>query len=324
MIEKNTVIITGAGANKDYGFPTGQDLKNDIPDKLIEWYKTLILPPIGPYGNTWNDFDETDNNIFFRQYNKFISAFQDADIPIDQYISQQNLSTGFEKIAKHAIILGIIEYEFQSKLQGNWLEELFSQMTHTLHKNEGYNNFDKNNITFITFNYDRAIEHFLFKRVRDSYSISEKKTKEALIGIKTIHVYGSIGNLLWEPSPELNFGGEGSRPLGALTSLLSDNIDLIRETRNVNELKSYQKIRTVLEEAERLYILGFGYYDYNLKVLGFPNSITNVEQVYSTNKGLIGRRFDRTKANIFKNQSSKDIFIEDISCKELLQKYDLE
>lgn len=323
MIEKNTVIITGAGASNEYGFPTGQEFQRDIPNKLIEWYKTHIMPNWMGINKSWNDVDGGEIIAYFRGYNKFIDAFKDADMPIDQYISQQNLSTKFEKIAKHAIILGLLEYELESVLEGNWLEELFRQMTLDLHYQDGYKEINNNKITFITFNYDRTIDHFLFKRIKEQYGVNDSKSQTTLEGINTIHVYGKIANLLWQSyDPMLNYGGEGSRPIGDYSFELSENIDLIREENNVRELKTYRKIRKRLKNAERLYILGFGYYDYNIKVLGFPHSIKNVDEVYSTKKRLRGRRFERTVNDAFQNQNK--VHIKDVSCEDLLNEYDLE
>ena len=53
----------------------------------------------------FDDFDAEEFTIHFRKYTEFIDAFKVAGIPIDQYISQQNLSNEFEKKAKLAIIL---------------------------------------------------------------------------------------------------------------------------------------------------------------------------------------------------------------------------
>lgn len=330
MIEKNTVIITGAGANNDYGFPTGNELKIDIPNKLINWYKALYHPPDTFFDLAWNEKEDGGHRVYFNKYLNFLNAFKIADIPIDQYISQQNLSKEFEKIAKHAIILGMIEYEYRSNLTGHWLEELFSQMTRDLHNTNGYTQISKNRVTIITFNYDRAIEQFFYNKVKNSYGISDVKTKNVVNNIDIIHVYGSIANLIWQNDPVLEYGANNSRPVGHYTIELSENIDLIREDRDVSELKSYTKIKDVLNSAERLYILGFGYYDYNIKILGFPETIKTVEEVYSTKKNLIGRRFERSLYRIFKYQQNQPIDqpdrinINDITCEQLIRKYDLE
>ena len=118
------------------------------------------------------------------------------------------------------------------------------------------------------------------------------------------------------------YGGFNGEQIGNIAFELTDNIDLIREETPVSELKSYNKIQKVLKEADRLYILGFGFDDYNIKVLNFPNSIKNIKEVFITTKGLVKNRSDIIFERIFKYQDI--MHFEPESCEKLLKEHFLD
>jgi hypothetical protein len=53
---------------------------------------------------------------------------------------------------------------------------------------------ERNNATFVTFNYDRTLEHFFYHRLLYTYDIKPAEALEKLKEIPIIHVYGSLGN----------------------------------------------------------------------------------------------------------------------------------
>ncbi len=323
MIRKKTVVITGAGANKEYGFPTGKDLQKEIPDKYIDLYMKHVPPD--NFHQDWTQIEYDEHHYYLTEQLGFVDSYKAANLPIDQYISQQDRNRNFNKYAKHALILGLLEYEKKSNLIDNWLEEILTQMCADLHGIGKYKDIEKNNISFITFNYDRTIEQFFAQRIAQMYSIDESESALVVNNIPIHHVYGKIADLQWQNQDSfLKYGMEDNSRLGNYSWELCNNIDLIRFDRAVKELKSYKSIRALLNNAERLYILGFGFDTYNLSVLGFPDSIKNVNEIYSTRKGLVGRQIERTFNKSFRHQTEGLRHIYDYSCTDLLREFDME
>lgn len=320
MINKNTVIITGAGANKDYNFPTGNELIIDICENYLSLYDKHI---------TKNDKLATDSHLletelkgskdFVKESKDFIKAFSDANIQIDKFISVHKDGPKYDKYAKHAIILTLIEHEFRNrdKIKDKWLERLYIEMTNGLNES-GHKELNKNKITFITFNYDRVIEYFFIRRTMDQYKVYREEAYDLIKQINFIHVYGMIDNIPPFPKSWTNFGNDGN-PIGNMSWVLRRNIDLVRENDDVDvkHLKSYYNIQSALKKAERLIFLGYGFNKYNSKeVLNLPESIKNVRDLYMTRRDPANDGFDEIFKEIFKYQSDK--FITKESCEDLI------
>lgn len=326
MIKKNTVIITGAGANNDYGFPTGQELTTLVCDIYLSLYKKHITPNDIqiPGGNNWDDAPSDLRAAEFEPIQRYLHTLKTAGYQIDRFIGMHKLGNKFEKWAKHSIILTLIENEHKNNVQQKWLEVLYQQMINGVNGQSGYEKLKNNNITFITFNYDRVIERFFIQRTMDSYGIDEETAFDAVKNIKVTHVFGQIANLPFDIEPTMQYGGNGKLPLGNISWELINNIDLIRENRSVTDLKSYNDIQNILKSAERLYILGYGFNNYNNNVLNFPNSIKNVKEIFVTKKGTIDSRIGMIFNRIFKNQAEHNKHIVSHKCESLLQDYYLD
>ena len=64
---------------------------------------------------------------------------------------------------------------------------------------EDYKKFLDNEITFITFNYDRSLEHFFYNSFLTLTNlIPEIQKVELLKKIKIFHVYGTLADLPWQ------------------------------------------------------------------------------------------------------------------------------
>jgi hypothetical protein len=50
-----------------------------------------------------------------------------------------------------------------------------------------------NQVSFVTFNYDRTLEHFLCVRIANTYGIALPLAWESVKKIPIVHVYGSLG-----------------------------------------------------------------------------------------------------------------------------------
>ena len=69
----------------------------------------------------------------------------------------------------------------------NWLQFLINKI------NPSKDSLTNQNISFITFNYDRVIEQFLYKFLANTYNLNQNQITDTLKHFKIIHVHGSAG-----------------------------------------------------------------------------------------------------------------------------------
>ncbi len=98
------------------------------------------------------------------------------------------------------------------------------------------------------------------------------------------------------------------------------NIDILYDDRLHPRI---ERARDMISNAERIFILGFGYAEENLKLLALPESIADIKEVYGTNYGIVPRRFNGIKRQYFPQQSGmgKRGVFEQFGCLKMLQEY---
>ena len=163
MIAKPTVLILGAGASADYGFPTGRQLLLKICEEA--------RPDASLYDFLCNWMAVPRPLI-----EQFAYALQNSAAPsVDLFLENRK---DFEEIGKLAIAATLIPYEdYKAFLPTNkprWYETLFHLMV------EG-GRFEDNKLSVITFNYDRSLEAFLFLALQNLYRFDMKTPWNAWI-----------------------------------------------------------------------------------------------------------------------------------------------
>ncbi|HEY0089927.1 MAG TPA: hypothetical protein VGB37_13845, partial [Candidatus Lokiarchaeia archaeon] len=192
MINNNIVIILGAGANKPFGFPTGDELSKMIAHNFKDQYLSLMAKSYTPNYAFW---DLTYNSVNF-----LVENLRGTSLGIDSFLAKNKHLTS---IGKKAILFLISLMERENKLPWedsnksfDWFSPLFNKMAHDL-PNLSY--FGNNKISFISFNYDRLLEHVLFHNLKSTFTQkSETDISEQLNLIPFIHVYGKVSNLPWQ------------------------------------------------------------------------------------------------------------------------------
>lgn len=130
-------------------------------------------------------------------------------------------------------------------------------------------------ITFVIFNYDRCVEHFLFLAIRTYFGLPSVEVAGILESVEFVHPYGQIGVLPWQNDPgSVPFGIEPERAL----LQASQNIRTFTESQN-QEVS--ERARKLISQAETLVILGFGYLEQNVRLLTVSKS-SNVKRVFMT------------------------------------------
>jgi len=320
MITEQTLFILGAGASKPYGFPTAYELRENI----IKYFRERKIKD-ETLGRQFNqDID--------RQVTDFLTHFNlSNNISIDLFLSR---NPQFSSLGKEAIITNIIDSESRNKLhkgikfEENWYLSIFTFMMEGLSKQDSYKAFAMNKITFLTFNYDRSLEHYLYLSFRHSFpTISQSEIDKIMNQIKIIHIYGKTGRLPWQN--EYN--------TGELILDYGHGIDFYRLQAMIKNIKTIEEREPIIEEtpvynefmrARKVFFLGFSFADENMDVLQIAiNSIPGNTPIYCTSKNLTNKKtinitnkyfsFNPTFPNIFK----RTLIFENIDSNELLKKY---
>lgn len=262
MIEVPTVLVLGAGASCPFGFPSGKELVRIIIQSLESTNILFII--LSKHG-----FEED-----------FILRFRDAllgaePLSIDAFLEYR---PDFEEIGKEAIAGSLLQFEnlnkFQSMLinnENNWYRYLFNRL------NTSFDSFDKNNLSVITFNYDRSFEHYLFNVLKGTYNKSNDECADRLKNIPIIHVHGSLGSLPWQESSisEVKYEiWKNERYRGLAVKHGGENIIIVH---NANEQTTeFQQAQELLTKAQIVYFLGFGFNKDNVRRLKIETLLKKV------------------------------------------------
>lgn len=277
MITDKTVFILGAGASLPYGFPTAAGLRKDI---IFNFAEIFIRAHAELYA-----VDESKVDLP-KKFQNLIDIFKNSSTKsIDLFLSRNK---HFDEIGKKIIAFLIARYEENSKFREDiekphfdWYIHIFDLLTKEISNAEDLVAlFRQNKVSFITFNYDRSLEYFLFDSLINSFTTKANEIKALMEMIKVTHVYGKISYLPWEDNyPLLDYGSNNF--FGNLEDL-ANNIDIIFEKRRNNLDDAKQKI----SEATNIFFLGFGYADENLDVLDFSNLLNKGHRIYGTGLGF--------------------------------------
>ena len=313
MINKPTVFVLGAGASVDYGFPLGEKLLEDI-------YNFLSIR---------KNFSTVRNLLCDLKYSKkepdkFLKSFQeslDCTASIDDLIaSLSKRDQIYSDAGKLCIAISLTNKEEESNLkpqkvkdkdgkeayvfQEGWYKYLWNILYEDAN---GLEDLLKNKIKFITFNYDRSLQQYLYLKALGFFGRSKKETGDILKQIPIYHIYGKLGRLPWEEKESdsieendyklLHFSLPDLKDKDKLTNIAKSLINY-HEGQNDEDLT--KNIRNAFLGAENIFFLGFGYHKQNIEVLR-PTSdgpYGRVEYVSGTIFGLGDQQKERVIARV--------------------------
>ena len=178
---------------------------------------------------------------------------------VDLFLEKRN---EFIDVGKAAIASALIPFERKLQLQRKlntleWYEYLFQKL------NTDKENFHENNLSVLTYNYDRSFEYFLSQALKHTYGLNEIEAADLLItSIPIIHLYGQLGTL-----PHF---GENVREFKNKTTiedikLCASLIKIISEVELNPRL--LDRITKILNNASNICFLGCGYHEPNIKLI---------------------------------------------------------
>jgi len=272
-------LVLGAGASVPYGFPSGRKLVGEIITGLSGTYGKASLFPI-VRKKRWLVRLEFINRLIF-------SDCESVDAFLEKKQNQDLVEIG-----KQSIAIVLLEHEredrFFSKYSSSmrdWYSQLFSHLTEGLHFEE----VQKNKLSIITFNYDRSLEYYLATALSNLYQKSMEKSQEILDAIPIIHVHGKVGCLPWDKisdqdkqnrsSHTVPFGGKelSFRWMWRQSETIlraAMGIKIIPE--EMDDTPEFIKARELLQNAKKIFFLGFGFHPTNIRRLG----LTQIEDPF--------------------------------------------
>ena len=241
MIERPTTLVLGAGASQPYQFPLGAKLRRDI----LNVGSNPHLLRSSELGNHW-------------QLAEFLEAFRQSRLySIDSFLTAR---PEMAEVGKLAIAAVLLEYEttYASYLtadEQNWYDYLWNQLAN----GHSWEELSFDNLSIVTFNYDRSLEHFLLTAMMGTYKQTLGDAAKKLKQLKIVHVYGDIG----AASP-LEDGYEAyARPIvPARVARGATRLKVIPEAR-VDE-PTLLEAQRLLRKAKAICFLGFGFDRTNL------------------------------------------------------------
>lgn len=250
MITRPTVFILGAGASYNFGYPLGKNLVD------------IILKNFDP-DNEKNSLNLFEGLGFSREE---ILAFRNellfsAAPSIDTFLEPRQEEERY--LGKLAIAYALIPFEQTAPLfyDGSWYSTLLNKIQ------PNFDDFEKNKISFITFNYDRSLEHFLMTALKNRFKKTETEVAEKLKKIPIVHLYGKLANLTWENNGVDNFKRDYNPEITPhLLRKSSKSLKIIYDKVEITD-PDFKQARDLIKAASRIYFLGFGFHKDNLERL---------------------------------------------------------
>lgn len=266
-----TTFIFGAGTCKPLGFPLGIEMVNDTIYSIKRMLQGSDDTALQFFRETLGDESERKLSILhnaleigdYPSLDRCAQVLEDLEPIIKLFIAIQLLKS--ESLNLEAVNTRISSEPVDNAYQTLWrymvkeidiLQEIYAH-------------------SYITFNYDRTLEHYLYSKFTHALQQNPDLAIESLTATKIVHVYGDLGQY---------------NPQKVITSLRKTtppqpNYEAIRESAeriNIvpydhNRIVSYPEIVHAFAHTKRVVILGFGYDEKNCQIL---------RRAYAESKGI--------------------------------------
>jgi hypothetical protein len=251
VIKTRTVFVLGAGASFPYGFPLGAGLRQE----LVQYFSSPETY------EPWNVL--TRKSAFTpEQISGFARSFSRSNMAsIDAFLAKRG---EFADVGKAAIATLLCAKEEEAHLfadgaKDHWYRLLWNAL---MADTTQLADVARNSVRFVTFNYDRSLEHFLHQSIKHSWGVADVHALTILKDIRLLHVYGSLGPYHFEQQHGYRTYGEPVNAGGL--GLAASSIHVIPEVRKD---EAFVETRKWFDWAERICFLGFGFDRLNMERL---------------------------------------------------------
>lgn len=345
MFRSKTLFIVGAGASSEARLPTGAELKSRIAKAIDIRFQDGHSQTSGDYTITeamrkhvadGQSGRRGDINLLLDCAWMIRDAMPQA-ISIDNYIDAHRDNQNIALVGKLGIVRCILKAERDSilyfdlgrgdkidynSINNTWFSSFFQMATESVIKSNTSKLFE--NISFITFNYDRCIEHFLYHALQNYYRVDETEAKSLVDSISIIHPYGQVGYLPWQsPSTKISFGGRDRLNPDELLTLATQ---VKTFTERVEDATVLQNMRNLIKEAQTIVFLGFAFHPLNMALISPEGDIGLPKRVFGTTMGMSKPDMDTVSEDIItwlktKGTKINPLILSDISCRNLFFEY---
>jgi hypothetical protein len=296
MFRRRTLFVLGAGTSAEVNLPLGTQLAQNISRKLDIRFERGYIPA------GTGDFELYD--LFRNAYSGERDKYQQAawlirdgiqlSGSIDDFLDLHRDNHRVVIYGKAAIVKSILEAERQSKLFVNrsgsdinldfesiadtWFVKFMKMLGRGISRQDVGEIFA--NVSFIVFNYDRCLEHFLYHALQRLYGIDEPTAQEICGNLHIIHPYGSVGGLSAKGILEVPFGGVGIRDVLKVANGIQTY------TEKISDETALSNIKTMVISADAIVFLGFAYHDQNMNMILRNVQKMNLMPVFGTAYGM--------------------------------------
>lgn len=286
-MKKRTVFIVGAGASTDFGLPLGSELVRNIRNELtsnlanpnhqglVQQAMAAGIP--GDYGAAARDV--AGGMVSARSIDRFLDSRKDR--PLTVHMGKCAIAYCLSSSESNSPLGSMRDEEWVSiqnalvSCEKSWLAITFALL------HEGFRPADSEkifeNVSFITFNYDRCIQRYLHLAFRQIMGLSEEDAFGIVGGIPIVHVYGSLGPL---PSP-----GKDGIPFGPSLDRARESALLLRTFTEGAAEGSMDEAHKLIDDAEQIVSLGFAFDPLNVNAL-FPVPLQKEPAIHATRLGV--------------------------------------
>lgn len=280
MFRAKTVLVVGAGASAEFRFPLGGALLKDIAKRIDISYQHGQLQR-GDHVIAQALRNALDAKTDVSSYNEHLHSAWQLVASSKQGLSIDNVLDALEddkasKVGKFAIVRCILAAEEASPLSkwvdhfpdqinletfaDTWLDQLTKLLTEGRRKSQIGEIFE--NLSIINFNYDRIVEHYLPFAISNYYGLKPADIRDVMPALAVLRPYGKAGNLPWENAENaVAFGNCGAANIEIAAEQILTFTEQVQDENLVNG------IRSIIQNADRIVFLGFGYHRQNLELL---------------------------------------------------------
>jgi hypothetical protein len=151
-------------------------------------------------------------------------------------------------------------YRAMTNLNNCWLKYVLTALSPGTHRRKIDDIFS--DVAFVTFNYDRCIEQYLYWAFQKASGTSAQDAAHILASIPIVHVYGDLGRLPFQNgvAPVVSFGSKAS-----IKPHIYERIKTYTE--EDHDEQNLANVHALVRNAKRIIFLGLGYHERNMELL---------------------------------------------------------
>ncbi|MDP1643750.1 MAG: hypothetical protein Q8L59_16380 [Phenylobacterium sp.] len=328
-MKRSTCFVIGAGASAEFGFPLGVGLKDRVRNTLVCLNSVAFLNNTDRFGRAVNALQEKPDQIM--EAASIIRGAILHSASVDDFLYDFRENRLVVRLCRMAIAECILNAEAASypmcelkssnvdervngyaSLSETWLGFLFQKIKRGHQPSEIRHALSS--VSFVIFNYDRCVEHFLVASVRDAFGVSQEVAEDAVSDVPITHVYGSLGRLpsIRSVDEAVEFGGSDETCVSTVAKRIKTYSEDLTNEKHLSQIKSY------VSTCERLVFLGYSFHrqgmelifegiDYSGKTvygttLGLHSSVINQLPIYFRGCNLIATSPDRAVDHLYQYQ----------------------